>query len=102
MPPEDWTKVSKEVDWTHAWSNLYYFTPINVSVGRMSIWQLAYVKLTQGSSPSPTARSIIHPADPLDGVGNLPAPEKRWTDAATPREVRQGGTYDTSLERHGH
>lgn len=26
---EDWSSVSKEVDSLHAWSNLYYYTPIN-------------------------------------------------------------------------
>jgi len=56
---KDWTKVSKEVDWTHSWSNLYYFTPVNALY---MAWETFLLQRTAGPMlPPPATKSATSP-----------------------------------------
>lgn len=56
---EDWTSVSKEVDPAHAWSNLYYYTPINEIY---KAWHTMTLHRSAGPMPKSKATSKSNPA----------------------------------------
>jgi len=72
---ENWTTVSKEVDTLHAWSNLYYYTPIN------EIYKAWHTMLLHRSAgPLPKANK-----------------QKKKASAALQAPAASGGNSDTSI-----
>lgn len=65
---EDWTTVSKEVDSLYAWSNLYYYTPINEIY---KAWHT--MTLHRSAGPMPKSKNNRNTAGKLDSADKVSA-----------------------------